>query len=200
METIEKLYRKHGTYKIAVDYLKARSLAIEIMVTKGGWNSLTTPEKNYIIAFYAEDPAMDLATNNQVKGQFLVMNGVDPASIAKYLRNAYSKHHIKENEACKKRADSIAATDVVAKYLTLVDARDFIELTKTLYDLFKDQGIKGLNYGSVGEALMDFINSTVGTSFETTGLEQQGYTLNTGTWVGFREELIDILINGNYKR
>lgn len=197
---IVTLYRKFGSPKLAIDYLKARELAKQEMINKGGWTELTDEEKFHVIKFFVEDPEFDSATNNANKVGFLTSIGYSIQDAQLYLPKAYAVHHEKEVVACKKRADSIDASNLVALYLGLDDARDFIETTKSLYDLFRDQGIKGVNYGSVGEGLLDFIESTPGTSFEFLGLAQQGYTTNGGLPIsGLITGLKDILINGNYK-
>ncbi len=58
---------------------------------------------------------------------------------------------------------------------------------KNEYSDINDYGYKDLIY---------FIDSTNG--YEANGLEQQGYTLKTGTINDFKDELLNILKLGNY--
>ena len=201
MTLIEKLYKDNGQ-KMAVDYLKARSLILEEMNSKGGWINLTDVEKDVIINVFLEDPLVDTATNNTNKVTHLMTTkGMSVTEAQAYLATAYAMHHVKEVKSCEKRAASQDAAELVAIYLNLSDARDFIDTTKTLYDMYRLQGIKGTQYGTVGEGLLDFIESTPGTSFEHIGLAQQGYTINNSMPVsGLVSGLVDILINGNYNR
>ena len=67
-----------------------------------------------------------------------------------------------------------------------------------LFDLFKSQAIRGTDDGNAGEGLFNFLESTVGTSYENAGLEEQGYTLKTGTYSEFITELMDVLRHGIY--
>jgi uncharacterized protein YoaH (UPF0181 family) len=200
MATIVQLYRKYGSPKIAIDFLKARALAKIEMVNKGGWNNLTDEEKDYIILFYLKDPSIDEATNNTNKVTYLMGKGMSYNEAIDYLTTAYSKFHSKERDSTYKRATSVDTTNLLAKYLTTEDMASFLDITKMMIDKYKDEGITGTEYSVVGEGLTDFINSTPGTSFENLGLASQGYVLKTGTIDDLKNGLIDILINGNYAK
>lgn len=198
MVSIKLLYRRFGNPKVAIDYLKAKDLATLRIETLGGWANLDDEQRYYIIAFYANDTTLDVDTNNANKVGFLMGKGYSQTESIEYLENAYAKHHKLEKEASMLRVGSIKLTQVVAKYLNLTDARDFVETSKILYDLYKDESIKGTNDGAVGESLFDWIESTPETSYSTSGLRHQGYVLKVGTWDSFENEIMDILRNGNY--
>lgn len=187
------------------DYLAMRkAYCDEVLTNKTTWANFSNEEKQRFIDLFLNDPNLNAdpllnqQANDQNKVIFLMGLGYSQAVAQQVLVDSYSEHHVFEIEACTARANASKSTAVVIKYLNISDARDFIETTKSLYDLYADQGIKGVNDGSVGEGLFDFIESTVGTSFEFLGLEQQGYTLKGGTWSTFKAELMDILRNGNY--
>lgn len=198
MSKIRQLYKKYGSPRLAIDYLKARDLAIDEMVAQGGFNSLSVEDKYYIIFFYAEDPAMTSDDNNTAKVTFLMGEGFTQAEALSYLTESYSKHHLKERESCLKRANSKKGTSIMATYLNIVDLADFINTTKTMFDNYKFEGIKGTAYGKAGEGIMDFIESTPGTSFENIGLKDQGYVLKQGTITDLITELKSLLVDGNY--
>lgn len=201
MSTILTLYRKYSNPKIAVDYLKARDLAQEDLVSQGGWNSLNDVDKFTIIDFFVDDPSLTREQNDGNKVVFLMtIKGISQTDAIKYLQRAYSKHNVKEIEACNKRANSVAIRETLLSYLSLGDIADFTRVTKDLIALYTTRGIKGVNDGISGEGLFDFIERTAGTSYATAGLEDQGYTLIAGqTYESLKTELMEILREGNYK-
>lgn len=200
MTQIEILYKDGGT-KLAVDYLKVRALILTEVNTKGGWGFLSDKEKDVVIDSFLEDPLLDTDTNNINKVTHLVtVHGMSSPDAQAYLAVAFATHHVKEVKSCEKRAASQDVAALMATYLDLADARDFIDTTKAMYDMFRLQGIKGTQYGTVGEGLLDFIESQAGTSFEFIGLAQQGYVLKTGVIQDLVTGLVDMLINGNYTK
>lgn len=202
MSNIKKYYRvKDDTQKkIAIDYLKARELAKDEMVTLGGWGSLTSEDKGYIVDFFLEDPAFDSATNNANKVGYLMGTGLSLQEAQGYLASAYAAHHKKEKGACYKRANSVRVSEIVATYLSISDAADFVKTIDIPLTLYTTQGIKGVNDGSAGAGLFDFLESTAGTIYETAGLAEQGYTINVGTVNDLITALMDVLRNGNYTK
>lgn len=200
MTQIEILYKDGGT-KLAVDYVKVRALILTEVNTKGGWGFLSDKEKDVVIDSFLEDPLLDTDTNNINKVTHLVtVHGMSSPDAQAYLAVAFATHHVKEVKSCEKRAASQDVAALMATYLDLADARDFIDTTKAMYDMFRLQGIKGTQYGTVGEGLLDFIESQAGTSFEFIGLAQQGYVLKTGVIQDLVTGLVDMLINGNYTK
>jgi hypothetical protein len=162
------------------------------------WSGLTSTEKDIVIDLYLKETNKDENTSNNEKVAHLMGKGYSLPQSQGALYKAYSKHHIKEIASCAKRGNSEQLYIVISKYLSLADAGDLIKITHKLFDLYKTQGIRGINDGNAGEGLFDFLESSVGTSYETSGLEQQGYTLNTGDYNSFITELMDVLRNGNY--
>ncbi len=182
---------------LCTDYLQLRERVRGILDVIG-WTGITNSEKYIIIGEYMKESSKDDTTANTEKISFLMGEGYTMSEAQGLLIKSYASHHLKEVNACLQRANSEKLYMVIAKYLTLDDAGDLIKITHKLFDLYKTQGIKGVNDGNAGEGIFDFLESSVGTSFETSGLEQQGYTLNTGDYNSFISELMDVLRNGNY--
>lgn len=163
------------------------------------WSGLTNTQKDIVIEYYLKETNKDEATSNTEKVVYLMTSkGYSPLQAQGVLIKAYGSYHPKEVYACNKRANTEKLYEVIAKYLTLADAGDLIKITHKLFDLYKTQAIRGTQDGNAGEGLFNFLESTPGTSYETTGLEQQGYTLSTGTYSEFITELMDVLRHGNY--
>jgi hypothetical protein len=182
---------------LCTDYLQIRErVRDELEAT--GWSGLTSTEKRIIIDLYLKEGAKDDTTANTEKVVFLMGQRLTQIQAQGILAQAYSIHHIKEIRSCTSRANSEMLYIVIAKYLSLADAGDLIKISHKLFDLYKTQGIRGINDGNAGEGLFDFLESTAGTTYETSGLTQQGYTLNAGDFTAFISELIDVLRNGNY--
>lgn len=163
------------------------------------WSGLTNTQKDIVIKYFLKETAKDDSTSNTEKAVYLMTSkGYSQLQAQGVLIQAYGSYHPKEVYACNKRASTEKLYEVIAKYLTLADAGDLIKITHKLFDLYKTQAIRGTQDGNAGEGLFNFLESTTGTSYETTGLEQQGYTLNTGTYSDFITELMDVLRHGNY--
>ena len=183
---------------LCTDYLQWRD-RVRDELDQTHWSGLTSSEKDIVINFYLKETDKDENTANTEKITHLMTSyGLDLVSSKGKLIAVYGKHHLEEIDACHKRANSELLYQVIAKYLTLVDAGDLIKITHKLFDLYKSQAIRGTEDGNAGEGLFNFLESTVGSSYETTGLEQQGYILNIGDYASFISELMDVLRNGNY--
>lgn len=184
---------KYGSF-ICSDYLQTRDRIIDLF----NWSTATDIEKDLVIAYFGYDKSLDTATNDTNKVAYLMGKGMTQAEAQGFLLLSYSKFHTKEKESCYKRANSEKLSVTMLTYLSIPDSRDFIETTKLLMDLYAQQGIFGTSYGSAGIGIMDYIESTVGTVYENVGLDSKGYILNTGTIADFKNDLTDILLNGNY--
>jgi hypothetical protein len=184
---------KYGSF-ICSDYLQTREFIIDLF----DWSTATDTEKDIVISYFGYDKALDMATNDTNKVAYLMGKGMTQADAQGFLVLSYSKFHTKEKGACYKRANCEKLSIVMLSYLSIIDSRDFIETTKLLMDLYAQQGIFGTSYGSAGVGIMDYIESTVGTVYENVGLDSKGYILNTGTITDFKNDLSDILLNGNY--
>jgi hypothetical protein len=183
---------------LCADYLQYRE-RVKGELDVVSWSGLTNSEKDIVIDFYLKETnKSDEASNGEKVAYLMGVHGLDLIQSKGKLISVYGPHHIKEIDSCKNRANSELLYQIIAKYLTLTDAGDLIKITHKLFDLYKSQAIRGTLDGNAGEGLFNFLESTVSTSYETTGLEQQGYVLNTGTYSEFITELMDVLRNGNY--
>lgn len=191
---------KDFALQVCTDYLQFRTYVTEQLTLKG-WSNLSNDEKYFVIDNYIKEDGIDPVTTNYNKIVYLMtVCGMSQPQAISHLQKVYAIHHLKEIESCLKRAQNEKLFTVIAKYLKLEDASDFTKVIALPYQMFVTQGIKGVNDGEAGEGLFDFIESTVGTSYETAGLEQQGYIMANGDpdMSNFIVELMDILRNGNY--
>jgi hypothetical protein len=184
---------KYGSF-ICTDYLQTRNHIIDIF----DWSTATDAEKDIVISYFGFDKSLDTATNDTNKVAYLMGKGMTQADAQGFLVLSYSKFHTKEKGACYQRANCEKLSIVMLSYLSIIDSRDFIETTKLLMDLYAQQGIFGTAYGVAGVGIMDYIESTPGTVYENVGLDSKGYIFNTGTLNDFKNDLKDILLNGNY--
>ena len=183
---------------ICTDYLQVRDRLL-VELNNISWSGLTNNEKDIVIEYYLRETSKDEVTMNTDKVTYLMTEkGYSQLQAQGTLIQSYSAYHLNEINSCAKRGNSEQLYIVIAKHLTIIDAADLIKITHTLFDLYKSQAIRGTDDGSAGEGLFNFLESTVGSSYETTGLEQQGYTLNTGDYTSFVSELMNVLRNGNY--
>jgi len=163
-----------------------------------GWSGCSNTDKDIIIKYYLKETSKTESESDTEKVIYLMSKGYSLNEAQGLLIKAYADFHILEIDACYKRANSSKLFTIIGKYLSVPDASDLIKITHTLFDLYKTQAIRGTTYGTAGEGILDFIMSTPGTSYEFTGLEQQGYVLNTGNYNDFINELLDVLKFGNY--
>jgi hypothetical protein len=179
---------------LTTDYVQTRQRIIELF----RWSNATSIEKDIAIEYFAYDPTESLATNDTNKVIHLIGKGMSSIEAELFLKDSYVSYHTKEKESYKKRNDSEKLSSVVLTYLNMQDASLFIKTVKNLRNLYWQSAIVGTQYGLVGEGIMDYINSVVGTDYENAGLEQEGFSLNVGTWDDFKNDLEDVLVNGVY--
>lgn len=162
------------------------------------WSGCTNTEKDIVIKYYLKETNKTQSESDTEKIVYLMGLGYTQQQAIGFLIQSYSVYHLLEIDSCNKRGNSTKLYDIIGKYISISDAADLIKITHKLFDLYKTQAIRGTTYGTAGEGLLDFITSTPNTSYEFSGLEQQGYVLNTGDYNSFISELMDILKNGNY--
>lgn len=182
---------------LCTDILQTRD-RIKSMINNITWANLTNTERDIVIELYLKEDVVSENTYNGYKVAYFMGKGYTLDQSRYLLFQAYGDFHVREIRACYKRANSEKLYKVIAKYLTLADAGDLIKVTHKLFDLYKTQAIRGTLDGNAGEGLFNFLESTPGSSYEYSGLAQQGYTLNTGSYSDFITELMDVLRNGNY--
>jgi len=186
---------KYGEF-ICTDYLQVRDRIIDIF----DWTSSTNSEKDLVIDYFAHDKNETAANNDALKVAHLMsVHSMTQADAQSFLISAYAKFHSKERHSCKSRATSEKVSEVMLTFLSIPDASDFLHTVDGLLRFYSDEGVFGVNHGSAGVGIMDYIESTVGTVYENTGLHTKGYVYNGGaTDQMFIDALKDVLLNGNY--
>lgn len=192
-------WRDYGL-DVCTDYLQVRD-CIRLILNTSVWTTLTVEEKYATIDFYTREDGITIEDDNSRKILFLISEGYTQEEAKDYMQTAWAEFHKEEIKACYKRAYNKTIFKVFSKYLNLEEAADLTRVIQDLYYMYTTQGIKGTKDGHAGEGLYDFIESTPGTSYETAGLEQQGYTMQTGDpdTTNFVAELMDVLRGGNYE-
>jgi hypothetical protein len=193
--SIENWFKYGGS--LTTDYLQLRE-RVRAILNSVTWNGTTPSEKSVIIELYLKETSKTENQANMEKVMYLMGLGFSLDDAQTEIIKSYANYHLLEIDSCYKRANSERIFKIIAKYLNLADAADLIKTTHKLFDLYKTQGVRGTKDGESGEGLFDFLESTVGTSFETTGLRQQGYALKSGDYNIFINELMDVLRHGNY--
>jgi len=197
ISSIENFYANPSVFN---DYLQMRRHIDDLINTgsPSGWDSLTTAEKQILIDLHLKDRSLSQAANDTNKVVFLMTNGLTLEEAQGHLINAYAEHHVNDKISCTTRANSKRSAIIVAKYLQLSDATDFINEIKNLLELYISRGIKGIEYDSLDYGLFDYFKSTPGSPYEFTGLASNAYALKTGTLQNLIDELLDVLWLGKY--
>jgi hypothetical protein len=186
-------WHKYGSF-ICTDYLQVRDRIIDIF----DWSTATDTEKDLIISYFGYDKSLNTLTNDTNKIGYLMGKGMTQNDSEIFLIKSYSNFHTKEKESCFSRSNSEKISEVMLTFLSIPDSRDFIETTKGLLDMYSERGVFGVDHGSAGVGIIDYIDSTVGTVYENVGLDSKAYVLNYGTITDFKNSLSDVLLNGNY--
>jgi hypothetical protein len=177
------------------DYLQTRGYIIDIC----DWSNLTDAEKDIVIECFAYDNSLDQATNDSNKVTYLMGKGMSQIEAEAFLIQSFAEYRVHEKASCLARATSKQRDITVLTYLSSMDAKDFLETSKTLLELYKSEGVIGSEYGFVGVGVMDYIESTTGTVYENVGLASKGYTINGGAPIQMLIDGVkDIFVNGNY--
>ena len=173
VKSVLDVYNTH--YNYFGDYSAWRQKINEDLNDRG-WDDLTDQEKDICIELDLYEDGVDPSVFTGTKITYLVGKGENPALV---LGESFANHHVKDIENCRLRGDDVHIYIIVGKYLSLQDAADFFRLIQGLYTQYRDQAIKGTLDGFVGIGMFDFIESTPGTIYEFSGLESQGYTINS---------------------
>jgi len=144
--------------------------------------------------------AKDAGANTDKVTHLVTVHGKSPSDSVTELQKAFAKNHVRDIQSCRARLDSVTLYEIIGKYLSFIDAKDFFQTVRNLYIDYKDQGIKGTKDGMVGVALFDFIESTPKTIFESAGLSSKGYDMQNGDAdaSNFVADLMTVFRNGIY--
>jgi hypothetical protein len=184
--------------ELTTDYLQLRDYIRDILNEKS-WVNLTNFEKDIVIEYHIKEAIKTLAEEQTEKVTYLVLEkDISASEATSFMIRSFANHQIKNKAACAKRMDQAELYFIVGKYLDLSEATDFYSVAEILFSKYKDQGIKGTMHGDYEAGLFDFMESTVGTVYETAGLASQNYTMLVGTLQDFIDEMLNILRKGNY--
>ena len=174
---------------IANDYLVTK-FEIRDIANNIGWSGLTNNEKDLAIEYYI-NPDMSHAVD-----YLMTEKGMTSGESNQYLTQKWHIHHGNLLEACKERWYYVKI--VAVKYLSFADAEDLFDKAQNLIYEYIEMGRLGKDYGDKNNGIMDYLMSTNG--YVDQGLEEEGYTLQTGTWNEFKDELENVLVNGIYSK
>lgn len=174
---------------IANDYLVIK-FEIRDIIDNIGWSGLTDVEKDLGIKYYVY-PDINTAIE-----YLMTIRGMSLEEAKTYISTKWHVHHGNVLESSKKRWYYVKM--VVIKYLSFLDAEDLFDTTQQLIYEYIEMGRLGIDYGDNNNGIMDYLMSTNG--YMGQGLEENNYTLITGTWNDFKEELKNVLVKGIYKQ
>jgi hypothetical protein len=169
------------------DFLQFSTFVTEQLNIKT-WESCNNHEKKFLIDCNIKESSISSINDIINKQDYLQSEeGMTEQMSINYINARFSDFADNQRESCRRRIESKDLCACLAKYLTSSDVRLLTAQVKDEYSYFHNYGYKDLLY---------FIESSNGR--ESDGLEQQGYTLNSGTISDLRNELLLILKDGVY--
>lgn len=165
-----------------------RAMIYDVEVERSGFTNLDDLDKPFVVeycAVYSAQTIIDYYENDE---------GFDTTgATAEYL---YVKSLMYENRKISytERLQSKEFRQTLVKYLSLQDIEEISLKQKNLFDKYEDEVVLGKSYGDTEIGIMDWITATE--DYLNVGLSS--YTTLTGTWEDLRDELIEILVDGNY--
>lgn len=125
----------------------------------------------------------------------MTYSGMSQYEAQEFLLTSWHKHHIKFLETCKIRWEYIKKK--IIEYLSIRDSEDLFDTVSTLVFYYLQSGRLGRLYGDNSDGMMDYVYSHNG--FKNQGLEENNYKLKKGTWKDFKNDLKNIIVDGEYK-
>ena len=174
---------------VANDYLVVK-FEIRDIANNIGWSGLTNNEKDLAIKYYI-NPDMSVAIEHLMNTK-----GMTSGESRQFLTKKWHIHHGNLLSACKVRWYYVKI--VAVKYLSFSDAEDLFDTAQQLIYEYTEMGRLGIDYGDKNNGIMDYLLSTNG--YEGQGMEENNYTLLTGTWDEFKDELKSVLVCGFYEK
>ena len=142
----------------------------------------------FLIDCYIKETGTTADNDLSAKQTYLIdEQGMTSQSALEYLGSRFSEFNDKQKDSCRQRIESKDLCISISKYLSVIDVRMLTEKVKDEYSYFHNYGYRDL---------IHFIESSNGR--ESDGLEQQGYTLKTGSINDLKNELLGILKLGIY--
>jgi len=174
------------------DWMQARDSMVQAILDKGIAN-LIGLEKELGIKYLAFHTAQGYI-HETAAINYLTSTGLTNAQAWEVYLGYKQNYWNKRFNSYLKRWKAI--NPVLTKYLDYPDMDSVYYHTMILKDRYINSGIVGQDYGNSIDGIIDWINSTNG--FVGNGLEEEGYTLKTGTYTEFKNDLNAVLIDGDY--
>ena len=188
-------------FKLRTDCAQYREV-FRTMLNKVTWANLSNEGKDEAIRLHLKEDSVDDATDGSNKIGHLIATGQasDIPSGRAFLVRRWAEFHVRDKESAYQRVESVRLYEVVGTYLSVSDATDFFRSVELLFLEYEKQAIKGTSDYSFVDALFNYIESTVGSIYENSGLESKGYTMQNGDadMNNFISDLMDVLRHGIY--
>jgi len=169
------------------DFLQFSAFVTEQLNIKT-WTGCSNNEKMFLIDCYIKETGTTADNDLSAKQTYLIdEQGMTAQDALEYLGARFSEFNDKQKDSCRQRIESKDLCISISKYLSVIDVRLLTEKVKDEYSYFHNYGYRDL---------IHFIESSNGR--ESDGLEQQGYTLKTGSINDLKNELLGILKLGIY--
>lgn len=153
-------------------------LEIQDRCREAGWSALSDEEKSIAIKYRAY-PNSDIGAAQVIV--YLMSKGYTQEQAVGRLIKEGAIEQERLIESCRYRGTNKILFMIVGKYLSIPDQSDLNELVSELLNNFIFRGQRGTKDGQDGnEGLLDFIEGTVGTSYEITNLMSQDYQMTNG--------------------
>lgn len=174
---------------VANDYLCIK-FEIKELVDEIGWTGLTNTEKDLAIQYYAYPDSTSAVI------YLMTTKGLSQAEAQGYILTKWHIHHGKVLETCIQRWYYVKF--IIPQYLNFADSEDLFDTGQQLIFEYIQMGRLGIDYGDNNDGLMDYLMST--NAFEGQGMEENNYTLLSGTWEEFRTQIKNVLVEGIYNK
>jgi hypothetical protein len=164
------------------DYKTARVALYLSMISKGGWENLSPEEKIIASKWFI----VGRSERNQVHStEDQIINGLT------YNSNSIRARKQRLTQCMMEVYNRLDDNQIKSVMSTM-------DFSRTTY-AYTEVGMEGVLSGDTVEGLFDYINSTSGTSWSSSGLRTQSYTpVGYDNCSQLSDRLLDILINGNY--
>jgi hypothetical protein len=165
-----------------------QAMIYDVEVARSGFSNLDEIDKPFAAEYNATYSASTIQEYYQTELGLGTTGGT-----AEYLY-AKSKMYDNRKDSYSARLQSREFRSILVKYLSLSDIEIITLNQKNLFDKYEDEVVLGKSYGDTETGIMDWITAT--NDYQNLGLSS--YTTNIGTWEDLRDELIDLLVNGDY--
>jgi hypothetical protein len=167
---------------------------IHSIVETTTWDNLSHDEKMVAIKYRAYSDSTAIV-------MYLMGIGYSQVQAEGLLIQQGALEQVKLIEVCKERGTSYILYMIIGKYLSIGDQADLNTLVENLLFKYTEKGLRGTHDGRDGNlGIYDFLEGTVGTSYEIINIMTQGYTMQNGdsTAINLKNEILDWLRHGKH--